>query len=266
MYENYEALKLRKRGRILEITMDNPPTNAVTPRSHLELARIFTDINHDPDTSVVVLTGAGDRAFSAGGDIKRMIDRYERADHKAWNDSVVEASQIVYGLLRLERPLIGRVNGHAMGLGATLVALCDISYMMAGAKIADTHVNVGLTAGDGGSLLWPFLVGFNKAKYHLLTGEALTGRQAAEAGLVTEAVESVEELDSKVNAMADRLAASPRLAINTTKMAINLVLRGVLEGLVECHLGFETQSALTKDHHEACLSFRDRRPPVFTGD
>ncbi len=266
MYENYKELKIERRGKILVVTLDNPPMNASTPGAHAELARIFEEINHDHDTNVVVLTGAGERAFSAGGDINGMIERIQSADHASWNRSMLEARHIVNGLLRLEKPLIGRINGHAMGLGATLAAFCDISYMIADAKIADTHVNIGLTAGDGGALIWPFLIGFQKARFHLLTGEPLTGREAAEIGLVSHAVETIDELDAAVYAMAERLAGGATLAVNTTKMAINLVLRNVLEGLIETHLGFETQTALTHDHLEAGLAFRDRRTPEFRGE
>ena len=266
MYEKYRELKVERRGRILVVTIENPPLNPTTEVSHRELSRIFEDINHDRETDVVVLTGAGERAFSAGGDVAKMVERFEQADHAKWNYQMEEARHIIYGMMRLEKPLIGRINGHAIGLGATLVSFCDISYMMAKAKIADTHVNIGLTAGDGGALMWPLLIGFQKARYHLLTGEAMTGREAADCGLITGAVETIEELDEKVYAMAARLAASPRLAISTTKMAINLVLRNILEGLVETHLGYETQTAWTKDHHEAGLAFRDSRPPKFTGE
>ena len=266
MYAKYRDLKIERRGRILVITLDSPPLNAITPLGHLELSTIFEEINHDQETDVVVLTGAGARGFSAGGDVGRMVDRYETQDHAMWNQQMLEARHIIYGMLRLEKPLIGRINGHAIGLGSTLVSFCDISYMMAKARIADTHVNIGLTAGDGGSLMWPLLIGFQKARYHLLTGEAMTGREAADCGLITGAAETIEELDEKVFGMAERLAASPRLAVSTTKMAVNLVLRNMLEGLVETHLGFETQTAWTKDHHEAGLSFRDNRPPKFTGE
>lgn len=264
MYEKYKELKISRRGRILTVTMDNPPMNATTPVSHRELAMIFEEINHDRDTDVVVLTGGGERAFSAGGDIVAMLDRYEKNDHAKWHNQMQEARHIIYGLLRLEKPLIGRINGHAMGLGATIAALCDISFMIGKSKIADTHVHAGLTAGDGGALIWPFLVGFGRAKYHLLTGEALTGVQAAELGLITKAVENHEELDREVNAMADRLANGASFAISTTKMALNLVLRTILEGMVETHLGLETKSAWTKEHYEATLAFRDKRPPDFS--
>jgi enoyl-CoA hydratase len=223
MYESYEALKIERRGRVLWITLDNPPMNAIPPQMHNELSRIFTDINNDPETAVVVLTGAGEKAFSAGGDINRMIKRIETADHKGWNQSVHEAKNIIYGMLRLEKPLIGRINGHAMGLGATIVAFCDFTYMPADARIADTHVKIGLTAGDGGALMWPLLIGFP-------------------------------------------MASGATMAINTTKVAINLILRQMLEGIIETHLGLETYTTLSKDHAEAAYAFRDKRTPNFTGE
>ncbi|MCB2048273.1 MAG: enoyl-CoA hydratase/isomerase family protein [Novosphingobium sp.] len=266
MYESIKSLKLEKRGRFLVITLDNPPMNSPSPEDHTELAQIFELINHDRETDVVVLTGAGEKAFSAGGDIKRMMERYENNDHAMWYYQMLEARHIVESMLRLEKPLIGRINGHAMGLGATLASLCDITYMMANAKIADTHVNIGMTAGDGGALTWPLLMGFPRAKYHLFTGEPLSGKQAAEAGLINEAVETFEELDEKVYGLAERLAASPRVALSTTKRAINLVMRNMLEGLIEAHLGMETQSAWTKDHYEAGKAFAERREPKFTGE
>jgi len=266
MYERYQALKIERRGRVLWITLDNPPMNAIPPDMHNELSRIFTDINNDPETAVVVLTGAGEKAFSAGGDINRMITRIETADHAGWNQSVHEAKNIIYGMLRLEKPLIGRINGHAMGLGATIVAFCDFTYMPADARIADTHVKIGLTAGDGGALMWPLLIGFPMAKKYLMTGEQITGRKAAEIGLITEAVDSIQELDAKVEAMASELASGATMAINTTKIAINLLLRNMLEGVIETHLGLETTTTLTKDHREAAYAFRDKRTPKFTGE
>jgi enoyl-CoA hydratase len=266
MYESYEALKIERRGRVLWITLDNPPLNAMTPGMHNELSRVFADINHDPDAAVVVLTGAGEKAFTAGGDINRMIKRIETADHAGWKQMADEAKAIVYGLLRLEKPLIGRINGHAMGLGATLAAFCDFTYMPASARIADTHVKIGLTAGDGGALMWPLLIGFPNAKRYLMTGEPLTARKAAEIGLITEAPDTLAEVDAKVEALAQELAAGATMAINTTKIAINLLLRNMLEGVIETHLGLETYTTLSKDHAEAAYAFRDKRTPKFTGE
>lgn len=263
MYENITALKLERRGRVLVITLDNPPMNAMTPRMHTELSFIFGDINRDPDTAVVVLTGTG-KAFSAGGDINSMAQKAERKDTGSVIPGLNEAKEIIYGLLRLQKPLIGRINGHAMGLGSTLASLCDISYMVESAKIADTHVKVGLVAGDGGALMWPLLMGFARAKEYLLTGDVMTGRQAEEFGLINYAV-TAEELDDRVYGMADRLAAGATVAVNGTKMAVNMLLIRQFESIVENHLALELHSFHSDDHREAATAFRDKREPKFTG-
>lgn len=264
-YDQYKALKVEQRGRVLVLTIDNPPSNANTPELHLDLTRILFDVNFDESVAAIVITGAGEKTFSAGGNIKNMVSRIENRDYQDWDRGNFEARTIISGLLRLEKPLIARINGHAMGLGATLAVFSDISYMMANAKIADTHVKVGLAAGDGGALMWPLLMGFNRAKRYLLTGDVLTGREAAELGLITEAVDTFEELDERAFGMAERLANGPSRAVSYTKMATNLVLRKILEGAIEAHLGFETYTFLTDDHREAANAFMDKRDPNFTG-
>lgn len=265
-YSSYEALGIERDGSVLTLTLSNPPMNAVSRQMHAELSRVFFDINRDPETRVVVLTGAGDRAFSAGGDLRRMQTRIEEAAHHEWAQSMWEAKEIVYGMLRLERPLIARINGHAMGLGATLAVLSDYSFMIEDAKIADTHVKVGLSAGDGGALIWPFLIGFQRAKRYLMTGEMLTGRQAAEIGLVGESAASIEELDEKVAAFAAALGEAAPRAVNATKLSINLILRRLLEGVIESHLGQETLTYLSQDHYRAAKALNAKETPVFKGD
>jgi enoyl-CoA hydratase len=266
MYEDYEALKIERRGKILVLTIDNPPMNAMSPALQSDLSRIFVDINRDPAVAVVVLTGSGSKAFSAGGDVKAMAERIEQGAHDKWLQGITAGKRILYGLLNLERPLITRINGHAMGLGSTLAVFGDFSFMVEDARIADTHVKVGLSAGDGGSLIWPLLVGFTRARKHLLTGRPMTGKEAAEAGLITGSVATIEALDREVYGLAEELAAGATLAINATKQSINLLLRRLLDGMVETHFGLETQTYLSKDHYEAASAFRDKRTPGFRGE
>jgi enoyl-CoA hydratase len=104
VYSEYEALKFERRGKILVVTIDNPPMNATTRQLHNELSRVFTTINRDPDTAVVILTGGGDRAFSVGGDIKEMARRIESQDHQDWIQSNTEGRDIIKSLLRIEKP------------------------------------------------------------------------------------------------------------------------------------------------------------------
>lgn len=263
MYEGYQQLRIERRGRILVVTMDNPPVNTVSVQMHGELSRIFFDINRDPEAAVVVLTGTG-KSFTSGGDIKAMRERLETAAFDKTALGMHEQREILRGLLNIERPVIARVNGHAYGVGATLAVFADIAIMVDKAKIADTHVKVGLSAGDGGALIWPLLMGFGKAREYLFTGDVLTGTEAAALGLVNYAVPE-EELDAKVYALAERLAGGATLAINATKRSVNMVLKKLLEDLIDAHLGLETYTHFSQDHREAVHAFAEKRQPKFRG-
>ena len=262
MYQGYETLLVERRAKIVTVTLNRPEVrNATNPLMHQELERVFPEIGRDPDANVVILTGAGS-AFSAGGDLAQIKANLD--NHARWNESMGEARRLLVNLLELDRPVIARINGHAIGLGATLALFCDITIALETAKIADPHVSVGLVAGDGGALIWPILAGHARTRKYLLTGEAITGARAAEIGLITEAC-SQDELDARVQAVAETLAAGAAVAIRGTKRALNLVLRQQLEAVVDAHLGLETMSHLSEDHHEAVTAFVEKRSPVFTG-
>lgn len=261
MYQGYETIAFARAGGILTVTLNRPEVrNATNPTMHQELARLFPEIGRDPDTDVVILTGAGE-SFSAGGDIVGMQRALD--DHVRWNESMAEAREILFGLVDLDRPVIARINGHAMGLGATLALFCDITIAADTAKIADPHVNVGLVAGDGGALIWPLLMGHARAKRYLFTGEAITAPEAAACGLITECVPR-DRLDARVDELAAALAAKPAVALRGTKRAANMLLRQQLSAVIDGHLGLETMSHLSQDHHEAVNAFAERRAPAFT--
>lgn len=264
MYESYRHLRFERRGAVLVITLDNPPTNAADLGMHRELSTIFEDVADDADARVVVVTGAGERAFSAGGDIEVMRDQFTNTD--SLRAQIRESHRMLHALLALEKPVIARINGHAIGFGATLAVFSDMSYAVERARIADPHVGVGLVAGDGGALIWPLLVGYARAKRYLLTGDPISGAEAADIGLITESCPDIAALDEAVYAMADRLAGGATRAINGTKRAVNLVLRGQIESLIEAHGGLEFESKFSADHREAVEAFRDKRTPQFSGE
>jgi enoyl-CoA hydratase len=164
-YSSYRFIRAERRDRILTLTLDNPPMNTVQIELHNELSRIFNDVQVDHDSDVVILAGSGD-VFSAGGDIPNMQRRID--DPELFNRKNVEMKRIVFGLIELEKPIICRINGDCMGLGATLALLCDITVAVDSARIADPHVKMGYVAGDGGAVIWPQLVGFARAKEYLL--------------------------------------------------------------------------------------------------
>lgn len=263
MYEHYRSLKLERRGAVLVVTLDNPPTNAADLGIHRELSTLFEDVARDEQTKVVVVTGAGERAFSAGGDIDVMIAQF--TDTESLRVQIAEAHRLLHALLMLEKPVIARINGHAIGFGATLALFSDISYAIDTAKIADPHVGVGLVAGDGGALIWPLLIGYARAKEYLLTGDPIVARDAAQIGLITRSFATIAELDAAVDGIAGRLASGASKAINGTKTAVNLLLRKQIAALIEAHGGLEFISKFSEDHREAALAFKAKRKPVFTG-
>ena len=161
-YSQYGGVLVGRQNKVLTITLNSPETlNAFTGPMHTSMSRIWDDVNDDPDVHVVVLTGAG-RAFSAGGNVIAMQKKIDDPD--SWDAGMPEARRIVFRMLECDKPIIARVNGHAVGLGATIALLCDIIIAADHAKIGDPHVNAGLVAGDGGALIWPQLIGFARAK------------------------------------------------------------------------------------------------------
>lgn len=255
-YENYKELAISRDGPILTVSLNNPPMNAVAGARHREVSTIFRDINDDDETRVVVLTGAGD-VFSAGGDIKALARRHETKEYESWAHTMEEACNIIYTQMNCKKPIIGRINGNCIGLGASLAMFCDITVMVEDALIGDPHVKLGLTAGDGGALMWPQQIGFARAKEYILTGDNLTAKHAAEIGLINYAVPR-SELDAKVDELAQKLARLPAPGVQTSKVAINKVLQRNFDGLIEAILGLETWSFLSAEHRETALALRDK--------
>ncbi|MDP6704794.1 MAG: enoyl-CoA hydratase-related protein [Alphaproteobacteria bacterium] len=259
-YDSYRCIEAERRGRILTLTLNNPPLNAVDDVIHEELARIFADVQLDDEADIVVLTGAG-RAFSAGGDLNQMKEAYAEGEMRL---TLVDAKRIVFSLLDLEKPIIARVNGHAMGLGATIALFCDVIYMSTAARIADPHVSIGVVAGDGGAVIWPQLIGYARAKEYLMTGKPLTGEEAARIGLVNHAV-APEDLDEAVYGFAEELAAGPQKAIRWTKVSANIGLKQLAHSIMDTSLAYEWITFKTEDHGEAIDAFLEKRKPNFTG-
>ncbi|MGF1456510.1 MAG: enoyl-CoA hydratase/isomerase family protein, partial [Alphaproteobacteria bacterium] len=166
-FNGYSTLRFDTKDRVLTITIDAPgPMNAVNHDLHTDLARVFLDAQDDPDSDIVVLTGAGN-VFCAGGDARWM---QEMMDEPAKFRGIgPHAKRIVTSLLDLEKPILCRLNGAAAGLGATIALMCDIIIADETALIGDPHVKMGFVAGDGGAVIWPQLIGYARAKEMLMT-------------------------------------------------------------------------------------------------
>jgi enoyl-CoA hydratase len=261
-FDSYRRFAFTREGRVLTATISGNAVNAVDAAMHGELARVFVDVQHDPDSDIVVLTGAG-RAFCAGGDFDWFETQID--DPRTFRDIGHEAKRIVSSLLDLEKPIICRLNGAAAGLGATIALLCDVIVADETAKIGDPHVKVGLVAGDGGAVIWPQLIGFARAKEFLMTGDLMTARRAAEIGLVNHAVPAAE-LDGKVAEIVAKIAANPRWAVRWTKTVVNLQLKDIANKLMDASIAYEMASNSMADRREAVRAFVEKRAPKLTGD
>ena len=261
-WDDYQCIQFEWRGRVLVLKLNRPDQlNAINGRLHTELAQVFSDAAADPGSDVVLLTGNG-KAFCAGGDLDWMQSSIDRpAEFEA---VAAEAKAIIYSQLDLSKPLVCRLNGHAMGLGATLALCCDIVVAHSGVRIADPHVKVGLVAGDGGALVWPQLMGYAKAKRYLLTGDMLSAAEAERLGLLSEVV-ALDQLDEASYGLAERLACGATKAIRWTKITANLPLKQLVHSHFDAGLAYEILSNMTADHKEAVAAFRERRDAVFTG-
>lgn len=262
-YSRYKAIAFRRDGRVLHATFNRPESqNAFDADLDDELGTLFIDVAADAAANVLVLSGAG-KAFSAGGDFGRMQQAID--DPKLFMESLRRGKSLLFSLLDCPQPVIAKVNGAAIGLGATIALFCDIVIAANHAKIADPHVKVGLTAGDGGAVIWPALLGHARAKQYLLTGDALTGEAAARIGLINQAVPT-EDLDRVVDEFAQRIANGATTAIQSTKLSVNLLLKQQLLSVLDASFAYEALSNLTQDHQEAVNAFREKRAPKFTGE
>jgi enoyl-CoA hydratase len=256
----YNTIALTRRDRLLTITLNRPESrNAINLELHEELAEVFVFAAADPHSDVIVLTGAGS-AFSAGGDLEHIARN--AANPELFDEEVRLAKRIVFAMLDLDKPLVCRMNGHAVGLGATLALFCDVIFAADNAKIGDPHVALALVAGDGGAAIWPLRIGLGRAKEFLLTGELLSAAKAEQIGLVNHCVPA-QELDAAVDAFCQRLLNGATNAIRWTKVLTNLELKRVATAVMDAGIAYEALAVRSADHREGVQALLEKRKPVF---
>lgn len=265
----YEVLLQEEREGILYCTLNRPDRlNAVNGQLHRELEVLFRDLTYRDDVRVVVLRGAG-RAFSSGGDIRGMreegLSAQEVPGELPGGMYTGGALHFIRYLVDVPQPVIASVHGPAVGLGATLALFSDIVLASENAQFGDTHVSVGLVAGDGGAVIWPLLVGVNRAKELLMTGELIDAEEAYRLGLVNH-IYPHEKLEEATEELARQLAKGAPAALRWTKASVNKVLRDRVNLILDTSLALEGLSGGTKDHQEGITAFIEKRPPVFKGE
>lgn len=247
-------------GDVIVVELHRPEhRNAVNPELHHELAGVFRHVQDiSEQAGAIVITGAGED-FSVGGDIgpiRNEIAGNWRLATKMTDDAL----RIVIDLLSLQPPVVAALNGNAVGLGCTLGLLCDIVVMADDAVIGDPHTKVGLAAGDGGTFVWPALVGPARAKEYLMMGELLPAAKAHEIGLVNHVVPRAEVRERALE-IATKLSAGSRSAIRWTKQAVNSALLREAASQVSLAAALEGRTMVHPDLEEGTAAFEEKRKP-----
>jgi len=260
-YADFQFLKfdLNPNGTMLVTLNRADVMNATNGRMHWELTKVWGVVNDDPKVRVIVVTGAGDRAFSAGGDLSWISGTVGDADKVA--DMMKEAGDIVFNMLVCEKPIISAINGVAVGAGLAVALMADISIMAEEAKITDGHVRIGVSAGDHAVILWPLLCGMAKAKYYLMTADFVDGKEAERIGLVSLCVPRAQLMD-RTMATADKLSNGSQLAIRYTKRSLNNWMRAS-QPAFDASLALEMLCFLGDDAKEGVAAVREKREPRF---
>ncbi|RBY92982.1 enoyl-CoA hydratase/isomerase family protein [Blastococcus sp. TF02A-30] len=262
MIESTEQIDVSYEGDVVIVSLNRPERlNAIAPETSDQLRRTLLALDDDEDSRVAVLTGTG-RGFCSGGDVTSMSARHKVgvAPKKVYS----QGRHLINAFMSVEKPIIAMVNGPAAGLGATLALYCDVVVMADEASIGDRHVNVGLVAGDGGAVMWPLLVGPLRAKELMLTGRMLSGREAADMGLVNRSV-PLARLREETLDLARAIAALPPYAVRATKTSVNRYVAWMTNHVLETSLAWEKISMMSEDHQEALAARREKRPGVYTG-
>jgi enoyl-CoA hydratase len=257
------VLEITRDGAVAIVTLTRPELmNRIDAEAHVQLTREFQALATDTEIRAIVLASTG-KVFSAGGDFQLMQDAHD--DPARRREVVEDARALLAALLGLPQPIIAAMQGAAIGLGATIVLGCDAVVAARKAELADSHVALGLVAGDGGAVFWPAAAGILRARRQLLTGDPLSAELAFTLGLVTDLVDTPEEVLGAALAIAQRIAALPPLGVQLTKRAL---VRGLLQRageVLDLGLAYEESTLASDDLLEAIAAFKERRPGNFTG-
>ena len=258
-----ETLELKSIGaHVLLVTLNRPEaSNAFNTQMAWDLIELFERLSVSANgMRVVVLTGAGDKAFCAGGDLK---ERKGMTD-EAWQAPHLIYERMIRAVIACPLPVIGAINGAAYGGGCELTAALDFVYVSETARFAQTEVRIGIIPGAGGTQTLARAVGERRAKELILSGQMFTAQEALDWGLANRMCRAEELMDSTL-AMAETIAANAPIAVRQAKQAIHKGLQmGLMDGLA-FEIEAYNRTVPTDDRREGVLAFNQKRKPRFQG-
>lgn len=252
-----DGLSVERAGEVATITLDVPEKlNRVSMAARDQLAGLFDELGRDEGIRAIVLTGAGDRAFTAGGDIAGFLEQTpEQLSRLAWNVAAPERCPV---------PVIAKLRGYCFGVGLELALACDFRIAGDDVEIALPEVTIGMIPGSGGTQRLARLIGLGRAKDLVMRGRRVRAQEAHAIGLVTEVV-GAYDLDAAVDRLVDELRRLSPLVLAMAKRVLNHAYDGPLQ------LGLEVEGLAygllrtTHDFREGVEAFDEKRPPKFEG-
>jgi len=252
-----EFLRTEQRGAVATLWIDRQPKmNTMTVAMRNEFPGIFRELEADDAVRVVVIRGAGGKAFSAGGDVAEFLNQAP-ADLELWGDTLTAAE-------RCRKPVLAAIDGFTMGAGLELAVACDFRIATLRSEFAFPEIRLGMIPGSGGTQRALRLIGMTRAKLFMMTGQRINAERAEAWGLITQAVAN-EKLDEAVGALAGELAERAPLALRTLKMVLNRGADAPLETALELERKAYAWLRSTHDYTEGVTSFLEKRPPKYTG-
>lgn len=247
-------LIVSRQGAVATICFNRPAKlNALTAEMSRDFLGAIRELGDDAEIRIVILTGAG-RAFCVGGD----LTLEESFTALTFQRELELFAETVMAILSCPKPIICQMNGDAVGWGATIALFCDIVIAREGARLGDPHVNVGLSTGDGASVIWPQLAGYLRAKQFLLTGDLMDAAEAASYGLVNEVV-AAADMATRVGEIAGKIASKPPLAVAMTKASVNIPLKDLVRSGMDTYIAYELATQQHPDHLAAVNKFVRRQ-------
>jgi len=255
----YLNLLLNVDDRIATVTINRPKVlNALDEATLHELERAFISLEGDPSVKVIVLTGSGEKAFVAGGDIAGM----QPLGPTAARNSARMAQGVLDRIERCPKPVIAAINGYALGGGCELAMACDLRIAADTARLGQPEINLGIIPGWGGTQRLPRLVGKGRAKELLFTGDMIDAAEAFRIGLVNRVV-SASELMTEAKKLAEKIAGKGASALALAKEAVDRGVEIDLERANACEVDLFGLCFATEDQKEGMLAFLEKRPAVF---
>ena len=263
-YSRYQHLLIDIDDGLAKVTINRPEVyNAVNHQLHRELGDIWRDLDRDPNVRAIVVTGAGEKAFSAGGDLAMLEHRMALPAEERFDDIVNnDARDLVYNMVNCDKVIVAAINGVAVGAGLAVAMMSDISIMADDAKIGDGHMKLGVVAGDHATMIWPLLIGMAKTKYYLLTAEMIDGKEAERMGMVSKVLPRAEVLPAAMK-LGRQLADGPQWAQSLTKRSLNQWLR--LGGITsfDYSMAVEKMAFFSADTQAGVKAVKARKPADF---